>query len=465
MELLLLYEILLEKTKRFITEDSKDEDTTSDEYLGNFSYIYWDWPEETDLKALKPVTELLMSSKYKDITERNLAIANANSNWKEIPIERIIVEYLNDYLNYLIPRIVSLDDWKVGFDKNYEIFEKEYLSDELSVDFFGHLGNFYYKFEGTGELNDHTKIIVLHSFKEDIKYELLCNQRADYFRTKKALTAIFPRIDKDRAEKQPYYLYYNKNFKKSNFGVKPTFNIYHLMQKFILGARLFSHFGKPYCDYIVTFFQGKLSPLGLSQVFSFPENQITEFNTDMMGYPEETWITRLWVKLEDIDYLDRLVAFDHHLDDAFRRGDRSARNPYNDALKITDELDRLSDYFSAFDSIYKNTQGTTGQIIANYTARLVTYKRNPQDNRNPNDCIAVKEFMVGMYKIRNDYEHGRYRDAIKKAGDFEGFKEQVRRVGWYLREVAILYIMNDDFESQLSKIDKGDCSGLKNIYY
>ncbi len=466
MQMIPLYEALLEKTRKFITEDSKDTDTASDEYLSNFSYVYWERSEEVDREVLKPVIELLLSPKYKYITECNLAIANANSDWKDHPIENAIIDYLNDFLNYLIPRIVNLDDWKVGFDKNYEIFEKEYLSDELSVDFWGHLANFCYKFEDTGEFNNHTKIIVLNSFKQDIKHETLCNKRADCFRVKKALTICFPPIDKDKAEKQPYYLYYKKKFKKNNFGTKPSFNIYHLMQKFILGVRLFSRIGKPYCDYITPFFQGRLSPFGHSQAFSFPENQIgTEFSIDMMGHPETTWLKRLWEKLESMDYFDRLVAFDHHLDDSLRRGNRSAKNPYNDALKITDELDRLSDYFSAFDSIYKDTKGNTGKIIATHTARLVTYKRNPQDTRNPNDWIAVKDFMESMYGIRNDYEHGRYGDAIKKAGRFEGFKEQVRTVGWHLREVAILYIMNDSFESQLPKTDQGNCTDLKNIYY
>ena len=73
--------------------------------------------------------------------------------------------------------------------------------------------------------------------------------------------------------------------------------------------------------------------------------------------------------------------------------------------------------------------------------------------------------MLRMYNIRNDYEHGRYKEAVQKAGKFEKFQAEIFLVGHFLREVAILYIMNDDFKEQLPRIDDGDYSGLKTIYY
>ena len=266
MELVPLHKILFEKTKKFIIEDSKDKDTTSDEYLNNFTYDCWDRSENKDLETLKPVTSLLLSSKCKDITETNLAIANANSDWKEYPPEEAIAEYLNDFLNYLIPRIINLDDWEIGFKKNYEIFEKEFLSEELSANFFGHLVNFSYDFSGSGELNNHTRIICLHSSNKDVKYEVLCNERADYFKVKNALDSCFPPVKKQGMEKQFYYLlYYTKKIKKENFLKElPVYKEY-LMQNFILGLRLLSYFGEPYSNFLVVFYQGKISSQGFKE--------------------------------------------------------------------------------------------------------------------------------------------------------------------------------------------------------
>lgn len=461
-----LRDFLLKKVRQNIEEWKKEKDTTTDEFLGNFSYLFWEYDEEADLADLKPIIDLMTSQDYRDITDINLAIANQNSNWREFPIGRFIVDYLSDFLNYLIPRIVNLENWEEGFYKYYNVFEKEYLSDEITVEFFGHLANFSYKYSDTGQLNDHTKIIVLRSFPRDVKHLLLCEKRADCFRVKGALKLCFPAINAEIINKNPYFLYYVRKIKKKYVG--KMFNFYHLMKKFMLAVRIlcYQKWSKPYFDFITHFYQGRLSSMLHHTSVSFPENEIgVSHNYAEMDYPASTWLRRLWEILENIDYLDRLIAFDHHLDDSLRRGVRSSKNPYSNELKLADELDRLSDYFSAFDSLYKNTKWGAGEIIANYTAKLVTYKRYPKDNRNPNNYNNVKDFMEAMYKIRNDYEHGRYKDALTKGGKKEQFEQRVFTVGRYLREVAILYIMNSDFELQLPKIKKDDFSGLKTIYY
>lgn len=461
-----LRDTLLRKTKQSMEEWRKEKDTTTDKFLGSFSYLFWDYSEKADLSELSSVISLLTSQDYKEITDSNLAIANRNSDWRELPIERFIVDYLSDFLNYLIPRIINLVNWEEGFDKYYKIFEEEYLSNEFTVEFFGHLANFIYRYSDTGEINDHTKIIVLDSFPTDTRHLVLCERRADFFRVKSAMKFCFPRVNEEVINKHVYYLHYVKKFKKIDMG--RAFNFYHLMRKFILAVRVlcYQKWEKPYCDFVTAFHQGKLSSVSHNESAGFPENEVgTGHNSAEVDHPESTWLKRLWEKLEEASYLDRFIGLDHHLDDSLRRGDRSSKNPYLDALKISDELDRLSDYFSAFDSIYKDTKGETGKIIANYTGKLVTYKRHPQDGRDPSTWSSVKNFMEKMYKIRNDYEHGRYKDALTKAGKIEEFEQKVFTVGNYLREVAILYIMNSDFEIQLSRVKKDDFSGLKSVYY
>lgn len=461
-----LHRVLLAKTQEFI-ESAKD--TTSDEFFKGFSYLFFDVWEETGLAELEPIVAELMSEKYKTITETNLAIAHANSNWREFPIQHAIGDYLNDFLNYLIPRIINLEDWRTGFEKHYRIFEQEYLSDTFTVECFGHIGNFAYDYSGTGELNDHTHVIVLSRLGMGIKHEVLCNKTADYFRVQQALSDTrFPgaRVNFDG---QPQFLHYTTRIEKMTFG-KTTFDSYEIMRKFVLAVALLTPYrGKPYCDAIALFHQGRLSPtLGWWGSLAFPEGRIDdEREVAEPKSPANTWLERLWARLEGVDHA-RLTALDYHLDDSLRRGWRSTRNPYSERLKITDELERLTDYFSAFDSMYKISGWTDKKLpgrLSKLMGLLVTYKRHPHDQRKPAEWKTVADFVCYMYLIRCDYEHGRVRDAIQKAGSAQRFEGMVRQMKAYLCQVAILFVMNDDFEAQLPRIECGDFSGLKTIYY
>ena len=73
--------------------------------------------------------------------------------------------------------------------------------------------------------------------------------------------------------------------------------------------------------------------------------------------------------------------------------------------------------------------------------------------------------MREMYQIRNDYEHGRTGDALQKAGTPEAFKERVRMIEYYLKQAAVIYIMNHDtFDSQIHKVVDVDCSCFQHVY-
>lgn len=461
-----VHDVLLQMTERFF-EEIKGKDTSTEEFLDSFSYLFWDGWDDAGVRELAPVTSLLLSEPYVAVTQTNLAIANANSNWRSFPMERAIANYLNDFLNYLIPRIINVEDWKAGFEKQYRIFEAEYLSDRFTVDFFGHIGNFGYNYAGSGELNDHSNIVVLSKLSMGTKHEYLCGKTADCFRVRRALNqGLFRMVGLD-FDRQPQFFHYKKAIEKQELAQRMTFDPYELMRKLVLAIRLLCPYrGKPYCDALVMFHQGRLSPaFSWNGTLVFPEAKIDdERERAEPSSTANTWLERLWVKLEDADY-SRFAALDHHIDDSLRRGWRGTRNPYSDRVKIADELERLSDYFSAFDSMYKTKQGTTTRKLPDLTGRLVTYKRHVKDQRNPTDWQNVAKFVRHMYLIRCDYEHGRVRDAVAKAGSAQKFESMVREIKSYLYQVAILYVMNDDFETQLLRIEQGDFSGLKTIYY
>lgn len=463
-----LHAAILKKTQDFI---QSAENTTSDEFFNSFPHGFFEGWEEVGLTELRPLAAELLSEPYKVITEANLTIANANSNLMEVfPLEVAIGNYLNDFLNYMLPRIVNLEDWRRGFDKHYRIFEQEYLSDAFTVECFGHIGNFAYDYAGMGILNDHSHVIVLSRLSMGIKYEDWCNKTADYFRVQKALKERYPRQIKIDFDRHTQFFKYRLEIKKTAFG-KPTFDPYEIMRKFVLAVKLLTpYWGKPYCDAVAIFHQGCLSP-GESAVRTlvFPEAQVEDDReaAEPKG-PANTWLERLWTKLEQADYT-RLIALDHHLDDSLRRGWRSARNPHSKVLEVMDNLERLSDYFSAFDSMYQMMGWTSNKTlpgpISFLTGHLVTYKRTPQDQRNPDQFQEVAKFICQLYLIRCDYEHGRVRDALSKIGSVETFKGMLRQMKAYLCQVAVLYVMNEDFGSQLARVEKDGCSRLRTVYY
>ena len=56
-------------------------------------------------------------------------------------------------------------------------------------------------------------------------------------------------------------------------------------------------------------------------------------------------------------------------------------------------------------------------------------------------------------------------EALQKARVPQEFKERVRMIEYYLKQVAIIYIMNHkNFDSQVHRVVNVDYSGLQHIY-
>jgi hypothetical protein len=409
---------------------------------------------------LQPVIDLLFSSEHRAVTELNLTVASGNTDWQKHPEGWAVAEYLNDFLGYAMPRVVGLERWRDGFERLYEIFEREYFSDSMTLEIFGHLGNFSYNFSDFGELNDHTRIVALTPLG------LMANEekRGDRFRVMAAVAASGREVTA-QWDKHLEFFRYETLVSKREFCVRRDARdlAYEVIRKFVLAIRLLSPSpAKPYCDFAVVFHHGGRSSSMRYPILPYPEDYIDR--TGWVGFQWQDWLRKLWAQLEGTDYTARLLALDHHIDDSLKRGNRSAKNPHSKRLQIIDELERLSDYFPAFDVIYKTKPGKTGRQMADLTARLMTNQWGNRRIREPGDYQSVHDEVLGMYQIRNDYEHGRTKEALDNARTPQEFEERVRMIGYYLREAAMIYIMSSNFNSHIHKVVDVDCSGLRHVY-
>ena len=432
--------------------------------LEGLNRAYWDHFDPASLATLQPVLDLLFNDEHRAITELNLTVANGDPDWRKHPVAWATADYLNDFLGYTVPRLVGLESWRDVFELVYDSFEQEFLSDTMTLEVFGHLGNFSYQFSDFGEVNDHTRIVVLSPLGLVVNEEYLCGKRGDLFRVREAIAASGREVIAQWHE-QPEFLRYQTGVSKREFSGRADVweRAYEIMRKFILAVRVLSpSHAKPYCDFAVVFHQGRLSGSLRSPVLLYPEDRIDQ--TGWVSFEWPNWLRKLWAQLEGTDYTPKLLALDHHIDDSLKRGHRSAKNPHSKRLQIIDELERLSDCFPAFDSIYKTKSRNTGEQIATLTEKLMTHQWGNRSLREPGKELSVHDEVLGMYQIRNDYEHGRTGDALKKAGTPQAFKERVRMIGYYLKQAAIIYIMNHDFDAKVPKVAGGDCSGLQNIY-
>ena len=455
-----LHNALLSATETLLSGWSS---SAPDPSLEGLDCAYWDRLDPASLATLQPVVDLLLSGEHRAITELNLTVANGDTNWQKHPVPWAVADYLNDLLGYTVPRLVSLEHWRDVFEQLYESFEREYFSDSMTLEVFGHLGNFSYQSSDFGELNDHARIVVLSPLRLVANEEYHCGKWGDFFRVKTAIAANGRETIAQWHTKS--FLLYQTLVSKREFSGRADVGdrAYEVMRKFILAVRVLSpSHAKPYCDFAVIFHHGRRAGSMRSPVLMYPEDRVD--HTGWVSFEWPNWLRKLWTQLEGTDYTARLLALDYHVDDSLKRGHRSARNPHSRQLQIIDELERLSDYFSAFDSIYNTKPGDTGKQIAVLTAKLMTHQWGNRRIREPGDYQSVRGEVLGMYRIRNDYEHGRTADALEKAKTPQAFKERVRLIGYYLKQAAIIYIMNRNFDSQIHRVVDIDCSDFQHVY-
>ena len=117
----------------------------------------------------------------------------------------------------------------------------------------------------------------------------------------------------------------------------------------------------------------------------------------------------------------------------------------------------LLDYCQALESIVE-VEGSYD--IALYGSLLL----NATGNRSMGTTTAESfQFFKEVYRIRNDIMHGRIDDVLNcEAQSRSGF--DIYRLRYYVHQIAILHVLNDDLRQAAHRLALGEQVQLKTLY-
>ena len=139
-----LYGVLKEAVPDLVDEFIREgKDFDSEEFIGHFSYIFVGDREQINPNAerRRQILAAGFLPEYEVKTREALGILCANySGWTT---EGLFCLLVNDFLNYVIPRVGNLPNWEQRFDEFYAAFEADIYSDSIGVSTVGVLRNVY----------------------------------------------------------------------------------------------------------------------------------------------------------------------------------------------------------------------------------------------------------------------------------------------------------------------------------
>jgi hypothetical protein len=419
-------------------------DLNSFEFLSKFPFKFTD-PEDNDSKGR--ILEAALSPAYG--TEVKRAIEAAYSDSKGLTPEGYVCEAVEDFLNYVIPRIAGLPDEEAVFDQLYQQFDDGLLGNSCLVTVIAVLSNVW-DGEGTVLSPGFRLRYVGNNFKDRAENRWSRDRVVPYIEMSKAAHPIGR--GRQIAEHPDYFiLEYSAALPKDKDLIANAYNLRdEITSKFILAVRLLKH-SDTFSDYRGFRMLGHLSAFRLN-LMNFPDEVIGYDKSAKLDQHDEVRLGRLLPKLAS-EKSSRFFVLDTKVEDAIRRnrgvvGDRDPR-----AMRIA--VDQLLDYCQILEAILP-TQGK--DKFARYTSVLLKEYGQNQCGNNP---CADFDFVTRMYEARNDVMHGRI-DTVLANRTIN--LHDVDLFGRMIHVLAGLYVMNGQLKDIAVKLFQGKPASIESLY-
>lgn len=435
-----LYGALKGATLAFVTEFIHEgKDFNSDDFIGRFSYMFIDEHDRLNLDAecRRQILSAGFLPEYEEKTRDALRLLLANSSgWTT---EGLFCRLVNDFLNYVIPRVGNLTDWEQRFNDFYKALEDDVYGDSIGVSIIGVLKNVYdhsASARPSGGLSFHwwskmNSPFANASFRERV---------IPFFE-------ISASMEGRREPTDPAHAFFGFEFKeripKPQFLKRLPDRVGDVTRRLVLTLRLLLMAGV-YVEYRGARFAGRLSSARFRLV-DYPDDVIEGADSrDLQSYAGV--VERLFPVVLACPY-SRLAVIDHKIEDALRRIKRSWSRGYKTQVKPA--LDMLLDYCQALESVVE-VEGSYD--IALYASLLLS----ASGNRGLGATTAeLFEFFKGMYRIRNDIMHGRIDDVLNREAKSKS-NFDIYRLRYYVHQIAVLHVLNDDLKQAAHRLALGE---------
>jgi uncharacterized protein YutE (UPF0331/DUF86 family) len=442
-----LYDVVREIYDEII-EDFKAAgvDLNGREFLSDFSYIFIS-PDSPARQSR--VIEAAFSPQFRD--EAELAIEAAFTDHHGGTTESYLCWAVDDFLNYIIPRIAGLPEQDAVFNEFYEQFDTSLYGKQCVITTFSILQNVWDNSLRAVLPIGYSLRYVSKSPTLGVPNRWTRERCVPYFEI--ARSARPTGLGRSIKDEFAYFVFsHSTSLPKNKRLMDAACNLRDdITQKFIFSVRLLK-FSSAFSDYRGFRTLGHLSRYRMN-LMNFPDDSIKGGVSRELQEHDGFRLRRLLPKLAGERY-ERIAVLDTKIEDALRRERPVYDSDMRSALKVA--IDQLLDYCQMLEAVV-DAKGS--ENIALYSAVLLSSINKHESSKAPNNY----EFIKRMYRVRNEVMHGRV-DNIYASNKNKFCPDDVQRFRNIVHALAGAYVMNGPLRESATKLALGQSVELTSLY-
>jgi len=419
-------------------------DLHSHEFLAGFPYMFLD-SKSQDRRTR--VLEAAYVPPYESAVEATIKAAFSDSHG--LSTKGYLCAAVEDFLNYVIPRIAGLPDADESFDTAYTKFDNSMFGDACLVTVFAILSNVW----------DNGGVVILPP-EYDLRYVSSGIQAKADSRWWRERFVPYAEISKSaspigmgrRISDEGSYFVLSRSLllPKDDHLIATTYRLRdETTKEFLLSVRILNG-SAAFSDY-----------RGFRTI-----GHLSTYHMNLMNFPDESLIGGVSRELTEHDGVrlrsllpalssqtfNAISTLDIKIEEALRRPRESMLDRKATETKVA--LDQLLDYFQVYETLLP-IKGRP--MFATRGAALVSggiLDRHFNGNRT---------FLERMYDIRNDALHGRV-GTILTTNPHSFSPSDVDHFRHIVHTIATLYIMNGNLDRSAKRLATGKTVSLKTAY-
>lgn len=414
-------------------------DLSSREFLSSFPYMFLGLgigPEALERRRL--VLESALSEPFRKTAEETIEAAYSHHYGGDL--EHNVADAVDDFLNFVIPRMAGLNEQGLVFERHYKTFDESFYGEKCVVTTFSVLENVW---------DNGLRAVLPPGFRLSY-YTSTPGARPSNLFMRERLVPYFEisRSARSIEDQLSYFVFsYTTTLNKSKNMLSQLYRLRdEITRKFVFATRLL--IAVPvFSDYRGFRTIGHLSAYQMN-LMNFPEDVIDRRESRELSELDGHRLRRLLPKLVELPY-DTIAVLDRKIEDALARRRYGSDHKKDQKLRVA--VDRLLDYFQVLEAI---VPVAGSEFISLYTAVLHKAIDNKQD------AEESYQFVKRMHSIRNDVMHGRIQDVIAKD---KLSIEDIHRFSEIIHALSGSFVMNGPLRDQARALALGKTCSLISV--
>jgi hypothetical protein len=431
-----LYVVVKDLCKEFIAEfESEGTDVSSYSFLSQFSYLFLTHDQS---ERERRVLDAALNSDTKNSLEKTIEAAYAYHAGGTF--ESYVLEAVQDFMNFIIPRIAGLKEGEEIFDRFYAQFDQSLFGSHCTVTTFALLSNVW---------DNGGRVVLPPSFLLRYYTKVHGDRSTDRWSRERTVpyfeivgTGHPLALGRPIKEQTAFFVFsHSVDLPKSKALLREAYALRdEITRKFLFAVRLLN-FSSAYADYRGFRTIGHLGMYRMN-LMNFPEEVIDDRNSRELTEFDGHRLRRLLPKLAGTSP-DVIAVLDTKIEDALRR--RRYGESHDETARLRVTVDQLLDYFQILEAV---VPAMGSEFIALYAGVLVHALQTNED------AESVYELVKRMHSIRNNVLHGRIQSVLNATKD-KLSEQELQRFRHVMHVLAAGYVMNGPLRDHARKLALG----------